>query len=382
MTAKINLFRPSAFAERAELFYSDIIGRTKSVVFSTQEQNPSFVDDSLFIPIELTPSKSFNGQKVHIAKSALLGGEEFMDFRSKLSQKAQEVKEGGLTFFAKIEINLLLLDKNGRKVLCQEDFSPILSNEVTKFIDVIFDECKKCNLTLLSARAKEVGYVTFSSEGEALTLADFILLFKVIAKRVAQKFGYLCTFMPKPFLEEKGEGLGIELEIKGERRESFLEGVILHSGELLSLCSANVNSFARFLPAEKYRYICYGKENALFCEVPKRDCLCVKFDFCDLLQNPYIIFCAILEAGLLGIENGLSLREVIFEVTPSVKKELDRLPSSLLEGLELGEASGFLRRVLGESASRIYYELKKKEAESIKENAGEEEHRKRYFDFF
>ncbi len=387
MTEKINLLRPSAFAGRAELFYSDISGRTRSVLLSKAEDGQSayFLDGASGIFSKLIADKPFKeGKSVYVAKWRSGSGDDFLDFRKKLIKKTQNLVDVGLKIDFSIEINLLIFQKHeeSKAYLEELDYAPVTDFVALSFVDKILLECDSLGISVSCVYQKENGYLSFLLCGGALSLADSVLLFKVCAKRVSSEFNLGVTFTPLPFFDKKGEGLGFALTVEGEKRESFLEGLVLHAMELLPLTSPTVNSFARLGLEDRFRYLCHGSADTLYESVIDGDKLCVKFDFPDLLANPYILFCSLIEAGIMGVEKELALSDRIEELTPSACKSLVRIPSTLGEALEVSWSSGFLKRVLGESASRIYYGIKKEESESFNKTAGEGEHRGRYFHFF
>ena len=73
----------------------------------------------------------------------------------------------------------------------------------------------------------------------------------------------------------------------------------------------------------------------------------------DPACNPYLAFAVMLAAGLDGIENERQppppVEENVFELTAADREErgIRTLPGSLIEAIEVAEASPFLREALG-----------------------------------
>lgn len=386
MTEKVRLLRPSAFADRAELFYSDINGRTLSLVTENKliEYTFSFSSRKDF-SAEMRAGFSFSPKsEFYIAEYLVHGGEDFLDFRKKLIEKEEQTDKYGLNLKISCYISIRIFDKTVDGIKLPEGFfafAPIANPKINIFLDELFGRCKRAGVDIDYYYAEGDGLATIFLSGSFCEIADKIVLFKVIAKRLSERSDLAITFMPKPFFDKKGGGLGLEVSVSGDKRLNFFEGIILHCPESLCMICSTVNSFARL--KEMSGYICHGKgEDVLFQTEEKEDVFNFKFDFGDLLGNTYITFCAIIESGIMGIEQNLALRDGVEEVTPSVQKETGRIPFSLEEALEIGWSSGFITSTLGESAARIYFAEKKKECESLDKTSAESEHIARYFDLY
>ncbi len=87
----------------------------------------------------------------------------------------------------------------------------------------------------------------------------------------------------------------------------------------------------------------------------------------DPTCNPYLAFAVMLKAGLDGIKNNLEppepVEENIYTLDDEsrVKKNIDILPTSLLEALEELKKDELMRGVLGEHLYDRYIDVKTKE---------------------
>lgn len=386
MTEKVRLLRPSAFAERAELFYSDITGKTLGL-----SVDKDYLKESFSIQVgkdfwgEIKAGFTFSESKgFYIAECVVQGDEDFLDFRKKLLKKQAKIEELGIKISVNSRIPIRIIEKSQDGFSTPKGLSneaPITNSKIFAFLKNLCSECKSKGIDIDYFLADEDGLVILSVKGSFCEVADKIIFIKVIAKRLSEKFDLTITFMPKPFFDKKGGGLDVIVKVEGEKRKNFFEGVLLHSPESVCMIASTVNSFARI--KERSGYICHGKgTDVLFRSWEGEDTLIFEYDFGDILGNTYISFCSIIESGIMGIEQNLVLRDSVDEITPAVQKETGRIPFSLEEAIEISWSSGFMKGTLGESSARAYYTEKKKESVSFDKTSGEKEQRYKYFDFF
>jgi glutamine synthetase len=86
----------------------------------------------------------------------------------------------------------------------------------------------------------------------------------------------------------------------------------------------------------------------------------------DPALNPYLSFALIIEAGLDGIENKMTLPPAVdadlYTAGDDVTGTLKMLPDSLDKAIVLAENSAFVKNVIGEELLLKYLSLKKSEA--------------------
>ncbi len=92
----------------------------------------------------------------------------------------------------------------------------------------------------------------------------------------------------------------------------------------------------------------------------------------DPACNPYLAFAVMLKAGMEGIKNNLTppepVEEDIYRLDDEsrVRKNIDALPTSLLEALEELKKDKIIREVLGEHLLERYIDVKTKEWDEFK----------------
>lgn len=209
------------------------------------------------------------------------------------------------------------------------------------------------------------GQVEFDMHFGSLTqMADKMLLYKYIAKNVADKYGFTATFMPKPLFQDNGSGMHVHQSLWKNDSNIFYDkngyalisptakyyigGLLAHSAALLGLCAPTTNSYRRLVPGyEAPINLVYSQRNRSACvRIPmystnpktKR----IEFRCPDATCNPYLAFAAMLMAGLDGIkkkiEPGEPIDKDLYELEPAEKAKVKSTPGSLGEVLDALES--------------------------------------------
>lgn len=198
---------------------------------------------------------------------------------------------------------------------------------------------------------------------DALSTADHLLIFKLAAKAIAAQNGLYASFMPKPFLEESGNGLHINLSLsKGGRNlfqqgnhhsadmESFIAGILERVREISVFLNPLTNSYRRLGAFEAPKYITWSHQNrSQLIRIPASNHENTRMELrsADPACNPYLAFALLLHAGLDGIERRVKLEPPCNENLYETKGvSYPTLPNSLTQAVELAKQSEFLARVL------------------------------------
>ncbi|MFH1366388.1 MAG: glutamine synthetase family protein [Patescibacteria group bacterium] len=222
---------------------------------------------------------------------------------------------------------------------------------------------------------------------EALAMADIVMLYRFTVKEVARQEGYYATFMPKPVFGQNGSGMHCHQSLfKGEQNvfyeesdamhlskvgKGYLAGLLCHAKELTALICQWVNSYKRIVPGfEAPVYLAWGKRNrSALARIPwykpgKEKATRIEFRAPDPACNPYLAFAAMIAAGREGIKKNYPLPapredEDIFHLPFDKQKEVDSLPGSLIEAINIFEKSELMKRTLGEHVFAKFIENKK-----------------------
>ncbi|MDQ2682672.1 MAG: type I glutamate--ammonia ligase [Chloroflexota bacterium] len=191
-----------------------------------------------------------------------------------------------------------------------------------------------------------------------LAIADKVQTYKYVVKNTAAKHGKVATFMPKPIFADNGSGMHVHQSIWKDGKNLFagdayaglsqmamwyIGGILKHGSALMALAAPTVNSYRRLVPGyEAPVNLVYSARNrSAAVRIPtyggsdkaKR----LEFRCPDTAANPYLLFSALLLAGLDGIKNqidpGKPAEFDLFEASPRELARIKTVPGSLREVL-------------------------------------------------
>ena len=233
----------------------------------------------------------------------------------------------------------------------------------------------------------------------ALKTADNVMMFKQIVRAIAMRNGIHASFLPKPLPDQAGSGLHINLSLYMDGHNlfegdiapdsiagSFMAGILKHSRELTVFTNPLPNSYLRFGCDEAPRYVSWSRQNrSQLVRIPH-----VHGDNCrmelrspDPSCNPYLAISLVLAAGLDGIENRMILpapvNKNLFDPAAAQGLELETLPASLEEAVQVARESEFLRSVLPEGLAVRYFDEELKRCEALKNAADPAEYERLHY---
>lgn len=225
---------------------------------------------------------------------------------------------------------------------------------------------------------------------DALTMADYVMTYKVVVKEVAFKNNVYATFMPKPLFGENGSGMHTHMSLFKGKRNAFFDakgkyhlsdialyfigGLLKYSPEITSITCQWVNSYKRLVPGyEAPVYLSWAQKNRSdLIRVPmykpgKEEATRIEYRSPDPACNPYLAFSVMLAAGLAGIEQKIMppepVEENVYKMPEEERKrrKIGQLPGSLIEAIQLTEKSELVKKTLGEHTFSHFIENKKVE---------------------
>ncbi len=253
-------------------------------------------------------------------------------------------------------------------------------------------------LTTISKYCNELGWGNYANDHEdangqfeqnfeyadAVTTADRAIFFRYMVHTLAEQFGMLATFMPKPFTSLTGNGGHFHMSLWRDGENVFLDeadprglglsdiaytfigGLKKHARAYSAITAPTVNSYKRLKVGTTTSgatwapvWISYGYNNRtqmLRIPGPGR----VEDRTIDGAANPYLAAAAVLAAGLDGIENGLDAGEPNAEnlyeqrYDDLIARGLRALPANLLEAVGELEQDEVLREALGRGRGEDY----------------------------
>lgn len=235
----------------------------------------------------------------------------------------------------------------------------------------------------------------------ALDMADIVMVFRYMAKKVARMHRLYLSFMPKPINSQNGSGMHVHQSLWRDGHNAFFKkdasyhlsaearhyiaGIIHHARETCAISSQWVNSYKRLIEGyEAPVYIAWGQKNrSAYIRVSeyqpgKEKATRIELRSPDPGCNIYLALAAMLSAGLDGIKNKLELpepvEENIYHITNSRRKKagIQVLPRNLQEAVRLVEKSQLVRETLGQPLHEKFIANKRKEIEDYLRNVPDE----------
>jgi len=215
--------------------------------------------------------------------------------------------------------------------------------------------------------------------------ADEVQIMKYVVHNVAHSYGKTATFMPKPLVDDNGNGMHVHMSLFKDGKNLFsgdgygglsetalfyIGGIIKHAKALNAFTNPATNSYKRLVPGfEAPTILAYSARNRSasiripYVANPKGRR--VELRFPDSMANPYLAFAAMMLAGLDGIQNkihpGDAMDKDLYDLPPEEEKELKLVAFSLDEALAaLDEDRAFLKAgdVFGDDLIDAYIDLK------------------------
>jgi glutamine synthetase len=224
--------------------------------------------------------------------------------------------------------------------------------------------------------------------------ADEVQIYKYCVLNVAHAYGKTATFMPKPLVGDNGNGMHLHQSIWKDGTNLFagdgygnlsqtalhyIGGIIKHARAINAFSNASTNSYKRLVPGfEAPLMLVYSARNrSASIRIPyvqggSPKGVRVEVRFGDPTANPYLMFSAMMMAGLDGIKNKIEpvgpLDKDLYDLPAEELSGLPTVCSSLDQALDCLDADrGFLTEgdVFTDSVIDGYIDLKREETERL-----------------
>lgn len=219
---------------------------------------------------------------------------------------------------------------------------------------------------------------------DALEAADNLMTFKLVVKMVAHQHGLHASFMPKPIEGINGSGMHTNQSLsKGGKNAfydskdvlglskiaySYIAGIMKHTRAMTALTNPLVNSYKRLVPGYEapVNITWSAKNRSPLIRIPsaRGDSTRIELRNPDPSCNPYLVFAAMLAAGLDGMKNDSrpvgSVETNIYNIDDQerVRYGIEKLPRDLYEAVQELKKSELMREVLGDHIFDRYMEAK------------------------
>lgn len=360
-----------------------------------------FPDPSAFVPLPWRPTVAFAPGNLY------LRGEAYpMCSRTVLSNQVARAREQGFVFNLGMETEFYFVrtDERGRPspwnprdVLDKPCYDAVGMLESLEFLDEMVRYMNTMGWDVHSFDHEDGnGQYEFDfSYTHAIEMADRFMLFRMMAKEVARKYGYEATFMPKPWSDKTGGGAHFNMSLAsvedgrnlfvadGEDRYGcgiselgykFLAGILRHAPAIVAVTCPTVNSYKRLVKQGSMSgstwapvFISYGRNNRThMLRVPTKSPR-VESRAVDASVNAYLGAALVLAAGLESIDEGadpgppidLDMYTQSDEQVAALGVRL--LPRTLQEAIDAFEADPLAGEVFGPDLHRSYVEFKRAE---------------------
>jgi len=289
------------------------------------------------------------------------------------------------------EFEFYVLNKDTRKPVY--DGQPIFVTLKNNFdIDFVYDLMRKMDQA-------GVRIITQNSEHgpgqqeinlyykDGLAAADTAFLFKMGAKEIALKHGYLATWMTKPFIDSSGSGSHFHVSLIDKKTgknafddpsgqcgltdlaRDFLAGMLKHAKANTVFTAPTINCYKRYrVNSFAPNTASWGMENRTV-GIRLKGCRGQSTHFENRLAcggaNPYLLALTTLAAGLEGIKSKPALADPVFDIAYQ-RDDLPILPASLEEAIAEFEKDADLHAVLDPEFVKLVLAVKKYEAANAK----------------
>ncbi len=273
----------------------------------------------------------------------------------------------------------------GRTEAANQPYSIDGMNDFDPFINQVYEYCEAQDIHI-DTLSQEMGPAQFEINflhGDAVQLADQVLLFKRTVKEAAIKHEMHATFLARPMSEEAGSALHIHQSVidangdnifsspDGSESEQFLHyigGLQRYMPEALLLFAPYANSYRRFLSywASPVNLEWAVDNRTVGLRVPDSEPAARRVEnrLAGSDVNPYLALAGTLACGYLGMIEKCEPREPIEGSAYDLPFNLHRHMYSAIDALE---GSTALRKILGDDFVTLYCVLKNHEYREYQE---------------
>jgi len=338
--------------------------------------------------------------------------------RNVLCRQVERAAKLGLQFNLGIECELYVVDNsdgtvkphNPRDRIPKAAYDVLLTLEAYDWLDEVVSYMNHLGWDVHSFDHEDAnGQYEFDfAYADVLTMADRFVLWRLLTKEIARRYGWEATFMPKPYINRTGSGAHFNMSlsslktgqnVSGDRTDprgcglsklayQFIGGVKRHAKAIVATTCPTVNSYKRLIKTGSMTgftwapiFISYGGNNrthmlrvpmvrpevegsakpgeGIYLSSARWECRAV-----DPAMNPYLAAAMMLGAGLNGIEENLDPGDPIninmYELGDEelARMGVEQLPRTLLEAVESLDADPLSEQVMGPDLKKAFINLK------------------------
>ncbi len=189
--------------------------------------------------------------------------------------------------------------------------------------------------------------------GRPLKAADQMTTFKMAVSTIADRYGLVADFSPKPIPEEPGNGYHINVYAKDregkDRAKEAAAGILEKIRDITVFLNPTEESYERLgnnAVSDKVNWSGTKESELMFIET-RNGKTRAELRSPDASGNPYLVYALLIHAGLSGIERDLKLPDEMNENSLF-------LPGSRKEAGILSQSSDFVRSIVPEGIIQVY----------------------------
>jgi glutamine synthetase len=205
---------------------------------------------------------------------------------------------------------------------------------------------------------------------EASIAADQIILYKLIARQVADKLGMTASFLPKPVTGVNGSGMHTNLSVSKESKNiffgtgaeglsdvgwQFIDRILTSANDICLVLNASVNAYRRLDPhfeaPNEIKASPVDRGSMVRIPIGNEKSARVEVRSVSPDANPYLVLYTLLKTGLEG------------PLTPGIRSQERFLPDNIYTALDDFRGSEYAATLLGEEVVAKYADLKQGSAD-------------------
>ena len=295
------------------------------------------------------------------------------DTRSILKKAVAYAAERGYSFAfgSEMEFYLFKLDENGEPTKIPYDHAGYMDiapddkgENIRREICLMLERMGICPETSHHESGPGQNEIDFRYS-DPLTAADNAITFNAVVRTVAAQNGLYADFSPKPLTDWDGNGMHINISVKGDEKPDplpcVIAGILEKIEEMTLFLNPCEESYRRLGHDKAPRYVTWSAENrSQLIRIPAAvgEYRRAELRSADPIPNPYIAFALLIYAGLYGVENDLYLPPAsdfnLYTASAEALAALRKIPGSLYEAAAIAGSSTFIKDHLPETVIKAY----------------------------
>ena len=295
------------------------------------------------------------------------------DTRSILKKAVAYAAERGYSFAfgSEMEFYLFKLDENGEPTKIPYDHAGYMDiapddkgENIRREICLMLERMGICPETSHHESGPGQNEIDFRYS-DPLTAADNAITFNAVVRTVAAQNGLYADFSPKPLTDWDGNGIHINISVKGDEKPDplpcVIAGILEKIEEMTLFLNPCEESYRRLGHDKAPRYVTWSAENrSQLIRIPAAvgEYRRAELRSADPITNPYIAYALLIYAGLYGVENDLYLPPAsdfnLYTASAEALAALRKIPGSLYEATAIAGSSTFIKDHLPASVIAEY----------------------------